>query len=150
MNNLFLALDKLFILLLFLGMSYFESTKYLFHVFAIVIIGSLNHIIFNMDLRLFMSFFTISFGLINIIKYSYSSSIYNFVLVFVSLILLRRSRYSTRGLLIMNAVGGIAIAILYTILLHLLGYNLKNQSSNEENEDVCVEYDGDNNFIKYL
>jgi hypothetical protein len=150
MNNLFLALDKLFLLLLFLGMSYFESTKYLFHVVAIVVIGFLNQIMFKMDLRLFISFFTISFGLINIIRYNYSSSIYNFVLVFVTLTLLRRSRNSTRGGLILNAVGGIAIAILYTILLNLLGYDLKNRSPEEENEDVCVEYDKDNNFIKYL
>lgn len=146
----FLALDKLFLLILFLGMSYFESSKYLFHVFAIVIIGVLNKFLLNLDLKIFMSFFTLSFGMINIFRNNYNSSIYNFVMIFVALILFKRGRNSSYYFLMINAAIGIAVAILYNILLYYMGFQIKADDPVDNEEAVCVEYDKNNEFVKYV
>jgi len=146
----FLALDKLFLLILFLGMSYFESSKYLFHVFAIVIIGVLNKFLLNLDLKVFMSFFTLSFGMINIFRNNYNSSIYNFVMIFVALILFKRARNSSLYFLMINAAIGIAVAVLYNSLLYYMGFQIKTNDPVDNEETVCVEYDKNDVFVKYV
>lgn len=150
MSISFIALDKLFLLILFLGMSYFESSKYLFHVFAIVIIGILNKFLLNLDLKIFMSFFTLSFGMINVFRNNYNSSIYYFVMIFVALILFKRGRDSSLYFLMINAVIGIVVAVLYNILLYYMGFQLKVDDAVDDKEEVCVEYDQNNVFVKYI
>tara|TARA_B110000305_G_scaffold231509_1_gene285112 strand:- start:12491 stop:12994 length:504 start_codon:yes stop_codon:yes gene_type:complete len=164
-NNTFMGLDKIFILIIFLGMSIFDNLKYLYHIVGVLSIYIINLFVVNIDVNMTSLFFSVIFGIINIYRYNYDNVLYNFMIVFIGVILFKYIMMNILNLpfVFISAVCGAVFALLYIIILRLLGFTngkSKNDDGDNDNSDstntsdndksICVEYDKNNNFVKYV
>lgn len=163
-NNTFMGLDKIFILIIFLGMSIFDNLKYLYHIVGLLLIYIINLLVVNIDVNMTSLFFSVIFGIINIYRYNYDNVLYNFMIVFIGVILFKYIMMNILNLpfVFISAVCGAVFALLYIIILRLLGFtngkskngddsdNSDNIDNDDNDKNICVEYDKNNNFVKYV
>lgn len=152
-----MLIDKLLPIVLFLGIAIYEKSEYyLFHIIGMVLIIIINMLLFNYDLFIILTAFTLTFFLFSMIAFNHTSELYIFSIILLLLIngfkikedlMPIMSKYN----MLFYAGIGVTFGIAFIYTLMALGAKLEySEPKVEEKKDyVCALYK-DNDFVKYV